>query len=187
MTDRNKGLNYDIRISKTVERKMLAETFARLSGIGCISSYRYVGMGSYYFTDFRLFHRTLGITDMISIEWDKNESRFNFNRPFGCVEILFGKSSEVIPNLSWEKKTILWLDYDSHLDASKLLDIKEFVANAIPGSLLIVTLAADTKDLEEQDRTKRLEKIKAVVGKNKIPRDVAEKDLPQWGTAGLHP
>ena len=187
MSDKNKSLNYDIRVSKTIERKMLCETFARLSAFSSISSYRYIGMGSYYFTDFRLFHRNLVIVDMVSMEWDTgNKPRFHFNRPFNCVEVMFGTSSEIIPDLSWEKKTILWLDYDSHLDASKLLDIKEFVAKAAPGSLLIVTLAADTKDLEEQDMTKRLEKIKAVVGRNRVPRDVEEKNLPKWGTAKLY-
>lgn len=44
-------VNYSVRPAKSVERKMMIEAFRRLHlawGIGC---YRYVGMGSIYFSD----------------------------------------------------------------------------------------------------------------------------------------
>jgi len=187
MGGKNKEINYDTRVSKTIERKMLAEFFNRLSVFGNIASYRYIGMGSYYFTDFRLFHRNLGICDMVSIEWDKdNRSRFKFNNPFKCIDIKFGASWEVTPTLNWEKRTILWLDYDRHLDNNKLLDVKEFCGNAIAGSVILVTLSAETNDEDNGEMGKRLEKIKLRVGSSRVPHDVIEQDLRQWGTAELY-
>jgi hypothetical protein len=192
MVSKNKEINYDIRVSKTIERKMMVEAFNRLSVFSNIASYRYVGMGSYYFTDFRLFHRSLGISDMISIEWDReNEERFKFNSPFKCIKIKFGSSWEVIPTLSWEKKTILWLDYDRHLDSNKLLDVKEFCGNAMAGSVILVTLSAAVNDSDDDgdddgDLEKRLEKIKVRIGPSRVPPEVTKGDLRQWGTAKVY-
>ena len=80
-------IHYGLRPAKNVQRKMLVETFRRLSEFGAVDSYRYVGFGSTYFSDFSLFHKTLGIRSMISIERDlSNRKRFEFNRPFNCAK-----------------------------------------------------------------------------------------------------
>src|SRR3954447_22525223 len=81
-------INYGLRPAKTIERKMLADTFRRLTTFGSLSSYRYVGFGSTYFSDFIAFHRALNITNMISVEKDEeNAERFDFNVPFKCVKM----------------------------------------------------------------------------------------------------
>src|SRR6266581_5372051 len=110
-------VNFSLRPAKSVERKMLAEAFRLLSRFGSINAYRYIGLGSNFFSDFILFHKSLGITNMTSIEQDRPfAKRFAFNRPFLCVDIKIGESGEILPTLNWSMRTILWLDYDLPLD-----------------------------------------------------------------------
>ena len=176
-------INFGVRYAKNIERKMLAESFRRLTPFSLPESYRYVGFGSIYFTDFILFHKYLGICNMISIEGDDAEEkrpRFRLNKPYHCVEIKFGTSNEVLPTLAWDKLTILWLDYDKHLNASHLNDIATFIAQATPGSLLITTVNADFSRFEPKEL---LEKLKSNVGEDHVPRDVENSDLTGFGLA----
>ena len=93
MTGSYEKINYALRPAKSIERKMLCEVFRRLTPLGKLESYRYIGFGSTYFTDFILFHKSLGINSMISIEKDEgNKDRFNFNLPFRCINLKFGSS-----------------------------------------------------------------------------------------------
>lgn len=86
-------INYELRPAKNIERKMLSEAFRCLTSFGSVSSYRYVGFGSHFFSDFKLFHRSLGITQMISIEDNKEyKERFTFNIPYSCIKLRFGNS-----------------------------------------------------------------------------------------------
>ena len=53
---------------------------------------------------------------MISIEKDEDRrERFEFNKPFDCIEVRYGHSNQVLPKCDWAPRTILWLDYDSQL------------------------------------------------------------------------
>jgi hypothetical protein len=175
-------IHYGLRPAKNVQRKMLVETFRRLSGFGSLDSYRYVGFGSTYFSDFSLFHRTLGIRNMVSIERDiANRKRFEFNRPFNCIKIAFGTSSEILPTLPWSVRTILWLDYDGSLESSMLADVRYFCASAPSGSVILVTVDAEPGILDEQKP--RLEELKRSLGRDRVPPDVKEADLSEWGTA----
>lgn len=61
-------IDYQLRPAKTVERKMMAEVFCRLSVFAPLDQYRYVGLGSVYFADFFIFHAACGFGSMISIE-----------------------------------------------------------------------------------------------------------------------
>lgn len=100
-------INYALRPAKAVERKMLCETFRRLHPFARIERYRYIGFGSIYFSDFHLFHRALGISDMLSIEKDEHAKEcFEFNQPYKCVRMDFRPSSEVLPELEWTVPTI---------------------------------------------------------------------------------
>jgi hypothetical protein len=49
---------------------MLCEIFGRVHPFQPVDEYVYVGFGSVWFQDFILFHRHLGMRDMISIERD---------------------------------------------------------------------------------------------------------------------
>ncbi len=178
-------INYALRAAKSVQRKMLVEAFRRLSPFGPINSYRYIGFGSTYFSDFVLFHKMLGINRLMSIEKDAlNRQRFEFNRPYSCIQLLFGDSNEVLPTLHWNHKTILWLDYDGTLEPGVLADVKYFCASALPGSVLIVTVNAEPTEYKENES--RLAILKSALGVDKVPPDVKEEDLSQWGTARVY-
>ena len=61
-------IDYRLRPAKAVERRMMAEAFLRLRPFGSVESYRYIGMGSVYFSDFLLFHGLCGFDPMSSLE-----------------------------------------------------------------------------------------------------------------------
>lgn len=184
-------INYSLRPAKTIERKMLCDAFRRLSPFGKLESYRYVGFGSTYFSDFILFHKSLGMNHMISIEKDKsNEERFKFNVPYKCIKLEFGNSNNVLPNLSWLTRSIVWLDYDSTLNSSSLADIKFLIKNVCSGSLVIISVNAhpfggNINDIEMIPQ-RRLENLKKNVGENKIPVEINGKHLGGWGTAKVY-
>ncbi len=138
-----KSFDYRIRTNKNAERKMLSDAFRCLSGFDSIDKYRYIGFGSITFSDFVLFHKMLNISDMISIEAKEDyKSRFNFNKPYKCINIEYGLSNNVLPKLSWSKKSIVWLDYDGSLNESVLQDTAFVSAKAVSGSLLLITINA---------------------------------------------
>src|SRR6266568_2781977 len=183
MTRSYEKINYGVRPAKNIERKMLRDAFRRLSEFGSIESYRYVGFGSTYFSDFYLLHKSLGITNMVSIEHDvANEARFRFNLPFSCIDMKFEESTDVLTTMPWDVRTILWLDYDDPLDASMLTDVSLFCANAITGSALVVTVNAQPDWSEDSP----LETLRQAVGPAKVPYDVTEANLTGWGAASTY-
>jgi hypothetical protein len=147
-------INYALRPAKAVERKMLCEMFLRLHPFARVEQYRYIGFGSIYFSDFHLFHRSLGISDMLSIERDVDAKEcFEFNRPYQCVRLDFRPSSEVLPELNWMSPAIVWLDYDGKLDESVLSDVITFFNRAHSGSLLLVSINVQAeREPDEQGR-----------------------------------
>ena len=177
-------INYNLRPAKCIERKMLCEAFGRLSVFGKIESYGYIGFGSNYFTDFSLFHKALNICNMTSIEKDtSNKKRFEFNKPFSCIKIEFGNSTEVLPRLNLDSKKIVWLDYDGKLTKDILLDLNYIFSKAVSGSVIIVSINVTPETLSDEISESRLEKIKVEIGSNKVPNDTSEKSFPGWGTA----
>ncbi len=185
-------INYSLRPSKSIERKMLVEAMQKLSNFGQLGTYRYIGFGSTYFSDFKLVHKVLGIKKMVSIEEDiRNQNRFKFNRPFSCVRMEFGKSTSVLPKLSWREKSIVWLDYDGVLTSDVLNDISFCFANLQSGSMFIVSVNAtpgtfdDTVPPASRPRY-RLEQLRDRVGEDKVPLDVSGVDLSGWGTAKIY-
>ncbi len=173
-------VNYALRPAKQIERKMICETIRRLSEFASIESYRYVGFGSIYFSDFALFHRQLNISSLISIEKDEHkQARFEFNKPFDCIDIEFGCSNAVLSELDWSQRSVFWLDYDGTLDSDVLTDVTSFCANAASGSMLIVSVNANIRATEKD----RLKTLKDAVGAEKVPNDLQKKDLTGWNTA----
>ena len=175
-------VNYALRPAKNVERKMLVEAFRKLIGFAPPEEYRYVGFGATHFIDFALFHRQLEMGKMVSVEIHENKRRrVEFNRPFKCIELEFGSSNEVLPRLSWNERTIAWLDYDYKLDSSVLTDAGFFSSRALSGSVLIITV-----DAEKEDPDGRVERLREAVGSDRVPHDVTRKVLAQeWGLAAV--
>ncbi len=167
---------------------MLAEAFRCLTSFGKLSSYQYVGFGSHFFSDFKLFHRSLGILEMTSIEADEEDrARFEFNRPFSCIRLAFGLSTSILPKLNWNRKTILWLDYDFPLNLTVLSDVNFFCTNAVSGSVIVVTVDARVEPPSEQEDD--LRKMRSWLLENlgeRVPPNIRNKGLVGWGTAAVY-
>jgi len=135
-------VQYELRPHKQVERRMLIDAFHLLSAAGFpIKRYQYTGFGSWYFVDFILFHKLLGIEKMLSIEHAPAfKRRVEFNKPFENVGIFIGEASEVIPTLSASDRHILWLDYDGVIDGEKIADVRSAGSVLSPGSILLLTV-----------------------------------------------
>ena len=180
-----KRINYSIRLAKNAERKMICEAIRRLSVFDLLESYQYIGFGSYYFSDFYLFHKELNITSMHSIEKDvASKARYESNRPFECINLKFGESNNVLPNIEWSKKSVIWLDYDGDLNGNVLSDIKTATSYLNSGSMLIISVNADPGEVPSK-KDGRLGQLRDLVGEEKIPGGVEEKDFVKWGKAGI--
>lgn len=133
-------INYMLRPNKSVERKMVCEMLSRISAVRNVSMYQYIGFGSTYFADFSLFHRNLGITQMISIEGEgRAKNRCEFNKPFACIDLRMGESSDILPNLDFNTKdSIVWLDYDGIISDTVFSDINTVVTAIRPDSFFFV-------------------------------------------------
>ncbi len=135
-------VQYDLRPSKQVERRMLVDAFQRLSQAGfAIRDYKYVGFGALTFFDFIIFHKLLGITEMLSIEHDLSlRRRVAFNRPFKCVDIAMDAAANVIPTLSSDRQHILWLDYDTPIIKDVLTEVYLAGTQLACGSIILITV-----------------------------------------------
>lgn len=139
------SVSYDLRPAKQVERRMMIDTMMRLAEAGFpIADYQYVGMGSIFFVDYVLFHRYLGLTKLISVEYDASiEKRVSFNAPFKLVDIEIASIGDVVAQLDRDLCHILWLDYDARIHADMLSDVVLACHRLSPGSILMVTVDAE--------------------------------------------
>lgn len=142
-------INYSLRPAKNVVRKLLAECFLHLQDEFEIASYRYIGMGSLWFSDHTLFHRVLRISDMVSIEGDpETAKRTEFNRPFGCIRVEEGESTGVLPDVvPRDQRALVWLDYTSGLEGPIFQDLPIVFDRVASGSIVLVTINAHHKQL----------------------------------------
>lgn len=65
-------INYTLRLNKNVERKIFCDIISTLSYFAPVYNYRYIGFGSFYFSDFLLFHEKFKIHKGISLEIDSS-------------------------------------------------------------------------------------------------------------------
>ena len=184
-------IDYRVRPAKSIERKMLAESFRRLSEFESTSRYRYIGLGSLYFSDFMLFHKQLGCELMVSIEDTSDpvvQRRFHLNVPYGHIEMKFGSSAVILQTLPWEPKTIAWMDYDGPLVGSCLGDIEYMIRHAASGSILLLSVNAGNINVPEGETEKvdAIERLKLAVGAAAVPPEVANRDLSGWGVARVY-
>ncbi|MBI1814414.1 MAG: hypothetical protein HYR72_05510 [Deltaproteobacteria bacterium] len=134
--------NYAVRPNKRTQRKMIFEALARYVSVFPKRRFSYVGFGSMWFSDFLYAHRRLGVKTLTSVERTEGYRRAVFNRPFKCVRVVEGNSSEVLPSLSWKDASIVWLDYDYVPESESLQDIALLASKLASGSVLIVTYDA---------------------------------------------
>lgn len=179
-------INYLLRPNKSVERKMVCEMLSTISTIRDISSYQYIGFGSTYFADFSLFHRNLGISKMISIEEeDSAQDRCEFNKPFACIKLKMGKSSNLLSNLNINTNdSIVWLDYDGIISKTVFSDINTVVGMMKPDSFFMLSLNADLNTLkddesakENEDKPNLIQILISKIGEDRFPNQYSEKKL----------
>jgi hypothetical protein len=138
-------IDYSLRPNKNVERKLIAEALQALSPSFDLTKYRYIGLGGIWFVDFVLFHRTLRIRDMISIqEGERYADRARFNKPYGCIQVRTGVSTtELARLLPADKPVLVWMDYDSMLAGPVLKDIPITCESLKSGDIVLFTVNAD--------------------------------------------
>lgn len=170
-------LDYKARPAKFIVRRMIGECCRHLRRISELANYQYVGFGGLEFLDFDLFHRTLGIRHMISIENNPKTDRYEFNKPFAGIEMRYGDATTELTRINWEGLKIVWLDYERSLHATLKRDCEYVVRNLGQGSLFIVTMNA------EAPYGGRLDYLRRKVGDRFVPGDVTEEDLDGWGVA----
>lgn len=189
-------INYLLRPSKQVERKLLIEGLLKLSSAGYyINEYTYLGLGSIYFADFILFHKYLFINEMICAEKEDIPNRMEFNKPYKFIELHMKPISDVIPTINRDKPHLVWLDYDSILTQDELSDIRSCMHILPERSIFLITIPADKRNLndlldpieskklnEEQNREKILESLNNLLSefnRSKIKsKDLSSNNLP---------
>ena len=139
---------YDLRPAKQAERRMFLDLLSTLGNLGFpIRKYHYVGFGSIFFHDHRLFHRELGISRMTSVEgFPPLYKRCRFNQPFSHVKLFQGLSSDYVPTIEPDDQYVVWFDYDFSLNRIVCEDLLGAASLLCPGSILIVTIDTHLPD-----------------------------------------
>ena len=155
-------INYSLRPAKSIERKMICESLRHLTSFAKLQNYQYIGFGSPYYTDFRLFHKSLGMKKLVSIEKEiTKEKRFKYNKPFNCIKLFMEHSNNILPTLNWKGKSIVWLDNDDKLDDHILSDIQTVCSSVESGSVVLISVNVKPERLNERvtDLKKRITTI----------------------------
>ena len=73
MAESGTRIDYSLRSRKYVERKIFSELFQAINtDTKTISDYRYIGLGSFYFSDFVMMHELFGIKECICFTKNNN-------------------------------------------------------------------------------------------------------------------
>ena len=129
-------VNYSLRPSKNIQRQIVFDGIRILKSELELANMVYVGLGSIWFTDFVMAHKSLDIRDMISIESKEiGYARAVFNKPYATVHVRHGHSSQVLAELYEDENIrnrpwVVWLDYDVHLDEVLIDDIRSVIENS---------------------------------------------------------
>ena len=137
-------INYSLRTNKNIERKLLFDRLRTIAATLPLSSHRYLGFGSLWFVDFILAHRELAIDVMSSIEIDPNGvERANFNRPYRCIDVHEGRSTDVLTSgvLQWTRPLIAWLDYDGTFDETATADCEKIMQRCASNTIYVTVNA----------------------------------------------
>lgn len=183
-------IDYSIRPAKHTERRMLSEIFRRLWPFQSIADYVYVGFGAVAFTDFVLFHRALGVHKMLSIEQNvEGIDRVRENVPFD-IAIDNRSSAVALLDLEYQKRHIIWLDYDDKLLPGMLLDAATIAARACSGSAIAISFnchdAAEVSEAKNADEgVSALDLFTNRFGRERLPPNTYEDDLHGWPFARL--
>ena len=177
--------NYRLRLGKNVVRKLLFESFREIGRSFDLATYRYVGFGSFWFVDFILAHKVLRMVDLVSIEKDDRFYRRALaNKPYSCINVEHGDSNLVLQDLDLQQKPLLtWLDYTSGPTEDVFDDLDIVSRQSRSGSLLAVTVNAETRCIQnqlEQDEFKDPDAFQRVLEEaagNAVPETLSPLDI----------
>jgi hypothetical protein len=184
-------INYFLRPSKQVERKLIISALQKLAKAGFfIHDYMYLGMGSIYYVDFIMFHKYLHIDEMLCVEDDDIPKRMKFNNPYDFIKVKIDKIGNVFSTLKRNKKYLVWIDYDYSLDGDILSDIRSLISVLPENSIFLVSLCNDINKLvdslldpvEIKDLSTEEKKLKVIPILNQLiggqyGKDISTKDL----------
>jgi hypothetical protein len=181
-----KYINYELRPAKFVERKMFTSVLLNIIGTESIN-YQYVGLGGLLFTDFKLFHKELGISKMTSIEGGKkiDIKRIKFNKPFSFIQLEKGLSTDLLGDdekVNLNSKTIIWMDYDNDLENFMFEDISHIFRKIPTKSVYFFTCNTTLKNYSGEVYS--LTELKEKYGKY-VPYDISQKDLTEKNSQNL--
>ena len=164
-------INFRLRPAKAAERKMIIETCSRLTAFSNLLGFRYIGLGSPFFNDFAMLHRRYGIRNLVCIERESGDKdRFIFNKPFDCIQMVWGESADELPKLQWDGiPSIVWMDYDDPINQGMMADIGTVMRQVEPGSMVLFTVQAEGKSFETKKKP-ALEGLREEVG-DFVPAD----------------
>ncbi|MGL6376368.1 O-methyltransferase [Aeromonas hydrophila] len=180
------SIPYHLRPNKAVERGLFIHSLRKLNNFFNISDYCYIGFGGPFLEDFKVLHHELKIKDMICIEIDDNvRLRQQFNKPLSCIN--FGdnacSSTKFINDHTFDKQTIVWLDYVSFNDLyQQLSDVNRLLNNLSHGDIFKITLNANSANLGSINDTSilmeyRLEQFKKLITSDYEPHDITEESM----------
>lgn len=197
MVDSFRRIDYSLRPAKHAERRMLCDVFRRLSHFQPVETYRYVGFGSVWFSDFVLFHRALGVRDMLSIEQAvQSRLRFEANKPF-AINIDFRPSRLALPDLDYDLRQFIWLDYDDPITLDMVNDVAAITRRASSGTVLVVSVqCVRPPDVTEAEReltsdpnaasaTDRFATRMNADGVARVGSDLEREQLSNWAFGDL--
>jgi hypothetical protein len=180
---------YDLRMAKQIERRMIVDALSRMSVAFNIKRYRYVGMGSIYFVDYIMFHKFLGMSDLVSVEYSEEiEKRIKFNRPFNCIKIEFGPIGDVVAALDKDQEHLVWLDYDDVMQEFMLLDVVTAATTLSRRSMLLMTVDAEppVRDGTPAKWKRHFEKVgRGFVNRGRTTKGYAQSKLAEVNTEML--
>jgi hypothetical protein len=135
-------------------------------------------MGSMWFSDFILFHKRLGITDMTSIQTSDGYGRAKFNLPFACIKLRRGVTTKVLPTLRLARRVVIWLDYDHEFRDYVFRDLEIVFGEVTSGSIVIATVDGEVDRFGKPTDAEavRMDRIERAIGQY-LPRGVSTQIL----------
>lgn len=155
MPGSDQKINYQLRPAKSIERKMICALIRESIRALNLSDVRYIGLGAKYFVDFILVHNEFDIEEMVSIEAqiDKKE-RYDFNKPLKCIQMMYGKTKEMLPQLGdlGTKNNLIWLDYDGEFAEGTMDDIETIMRCAKKGSIIFFSWNSSCRGKDQSEK-----------------------------------
>ncbi|MEX0641767.1 MAG: O-methyltransferase [Pirellulales bacterium] len=149
---------YHLRPNKFVERHVFLELLERVGRWRSLRNYAYISMGGRFLEDFKVIHRHLKITRMVSLESDDTAyERQVFNRPLSSIKCLNKKSGDFIQTFDdfrspyKDRSFIIWLDYASAKGRrDQLQEVESLTSKLAAGDVIKVTMNANLATLHSR-------------------------------------